>query len=77
MKAADFRHTASFEAGRGHAWPFVRWTMPSPSPARVRRMQDLRRPPSSLYTFPRIARAMSGLGSALPRRAARQGFHRI
>ncbi|ARK51323.1 hypothetical protein DF122_23515 [Burkholderia pseudomallei] len=39
---------------------------------------NLRRPPSSLYTFPATAAsAVSGLGSALPRRVARQGFRRI
>jgi len=31
VKAADFRHTASFEAGIVETMPFVRWTMPSPS----------------------------------------------
>lgn len=33
VKAADFRHTASFKAGVACAMPFVRWTMPSPSRA--------------------------------------------
>lgn len=35
VKAADFRHTASFKAGVAYAKPFVRWTMPSPSRAGV------------------------------------------
>ncbi|ERJ38027.1 hypothetical protein L810_7595 [Burkholderia sp. AU4i] len=35
VKAADFRHTASFKAGVADAMPFVRWTMPSPSRAGV------------------------------------------
>ncbi|CAG9241428.1 hypothetical protein BDI4_1050008 [Burkholderia diffusa] len=35
IKAADFRHTASFKAGVVETKPFVRWTMPSPSRAGV------------------------------------------
>ncbi|WP_155740155.1 hypothetical protein [Burkholderia territorii] len=35
IKAADFRHTASFKAGVVETTPFVRWTMPSPSRAGV------------------------------------------
>lgn len=63
IKAADFRHTASFKAGVAKTTPFVRWTMPSPSRAGVLSLPvRLRRPPSSLYTF---------LASAAPRGLAR------
>ncbi len=65
VKAADFRHTASFEAGvvgndavRALDYAFAVACGPTLSPVR------LRRPPSSLYTFLACA---ARLGSALPR----------
>lgn len=49
-----------------------------PAPRAMRAAPDLRRPPSSLYTFLGIACAIDPrLGSALPRCIAHQGFHRI
>lgn len=73
VKAADFRHTASFEAGvvwsdavRALDYAFAIACGTTLSPVR------LRRPPSSLYTFLACACA-ARLGSALPRCIASGG----
>lgn len=68
-EAADFRHTASFDAGdasiavRALDYAFAVGVHDADRASRIRR------PPSSLYTFREAALQLRfGLGSALPRR---------
>jgi hypothetical protein len=80
LSAADFHHTASFDAGADHpiaSSPFVRWTMPSPSRQAARVCLAALGAPR-LVSTPSATRAATaaceGLGSALPRRD-RARFH--
>lgn len=77
IKAADFRHTASFKAGVAKTTPFVRWTMPSPSRAGVLRCPCALGAPRLVSTpSSRALRREAWLGVA-SMRVAHQGFRRI